>query len=212
MICLMLTAFACDTDVPKPGDKPEDDPEETVTLPPDLIPPPHAASAKVWIVGNQIWSDAIQIPECNKEDFGFYNKEDSPPDCRSCNDENGNTYYYYNWPYVDLNAAELCPSPWRVPTQEDFVALDKALGGNGEPRTDEYPSLIRDQYIQRWGGKYSGFAVGAIGVFDMETAHYWSSVLINHTYSFAMSIEQSGSVLPRKPASRNGGYQVRCVR
>jgi hypothetical protein len=31
--------------------------------------PRYAASTQTWTFGEQIWSDAIHIPECNKTDF-----------------------------------------------------------------------------------------------------------------------------------------------
>ena len=40
--------------------------------------------------------------------------------------------YHYNWYYVKDHKAELCPSPWRVPTEQDFIDLDLAMGGDGE--------------------------------------------------------------------------------
>jgi hypothetical protein len=87
---------------------------------PDI--PPQAASSKAWVFGDQTWSDAIHVPECHKETF-----EDSytNPQCRSYKTTYyyHKTYYYYNWPYVDANATNLCPSPWRVPSKGDFETL-----------------------------------------------------------------------------------------
>jgi hypothetical protein len=42
--------------------------------------PRYAASTKTWVFGYQIWSDAIQIPSCNKSSFKVSFTE---PDCRS---------------------------------------------------------------------------------------------------------------------------------
>lgn len=89
-------------------------------------PPPYAASAKTWVFGEQVWSDAIRLPECNKEDF-----DDSydQPQCRSYS-EGANTWFYYNWPFVNQRAYALCPTPWRVPTAddlEDFARLIHTL-------------------------------------------------------------------------------------
>ena len=104
--------------------------------------PPHAASTKTWVFGDQVWSDAIRIPECNKTSF-----EDSytDPQCRS-HTYRSKTWYYYNWPYVNAHGEQLCPSPWRVPTHEDFIDLSDVVFG-----TDSLDSwrggLVDDQQI-----------------------------------------------------------------
>ncbi|MDR3350508.1 MAG: hypothetical protein LBN98_02515, partial [Prevotellaceae bacterium] len=85
-----------------------------------LLIPTHAASTHMWTFGEQTWSDAIHIPECNKDDFS---RSDTEPQCRSYT-EDANTWYYYNWPYVNQHAAILCPSPWRVPTIADYNELN----------------------------------------------------------------------------------------
>ena len=74
--------------------------------------PPYAASTKTWTFGEQTWSDAIHIPECNKSSFTerYYETQ-----CRSYT-QGANTWYYYNWLYVNKHAARLCHSPWRVPS------------------------------------------------------------------------------------------------
>jgi hypothetical protein len=41
--------------------------------------PRYAASTTTWKYGEQTWSDAIQVPECDKEDF----EASSTPQCRS---------------------------------------------------------------------------------------------------------------------------------
>ena len=74
--------------------------------------PPHAASTQTWVFGAQIWSDAIHMPECNKESFIASATE---PQCRSYT-ENGKTWYYYNRAYVKKNWKEMCPTPWVLPT------------------------------------------------------------------------------------------------
>ncbi|MDR2126212.1 MAG: hypothetical protein LBP63_05225 [Prevotellaceae bacterium] len=83
--------------------------------------PPYAASTKTWTFGNQKWSDAIQIPACNKD---IFEESNTDPQCRS-KISLGKTYYYYNWAYVKEFAGVMCPSPWRVPTVDDFKLLIK---------------------------------------------------------------------------------------
>jgi uncharacterized protein (TIGR02145 family) len=84
--------------------------------------PPHAASKKTWIVGKQIWSDAIRHPDCKHID----SKSDYDPGCYIYN--NGFPYYYYNLRWA--HGGKLCPSPWRVPTERDFKILYDTLRKN----------------------------------------------------------------------------------
>jgi hypothetical protein len=90
----------------------------TLTLP---APPTFAASTQSWTFSGStlVWSDAIQVPNCNKADMV---SSTSQADCRSANTA-GNYWYYYNMPYVVDNANTLCQNPWHVPSLEDATPL-----------------------------------------------------------------------------------------
>jgi hypothetical protein len=105
--------------------------------------PPHAESGStwMWVFGNQVWSNAIHMPECNHE--GFFETDSDPYCCNHNYTEDGKTLYYYNWLYVNKYKAKMCPSPWRVPTKSDFetllnntdyTALSNAWGYYGDDR------------------------------------------------------------------------------
>jgi hypothetical protein len=154
--------------------------------------PLYAASAQTWTFGAStlVWSDAIHIPECNKD--GFSNSY-TDPQCRSYT-EGANTWYYYNWPYVDQHAAQLCPSPWRVPTQTDL----EALVGATEPST----------LVSAWGlgGTAGGSSVGNVG----SIGYYWSSTEYDTSYAYYMLFNTSNA--DTSIAGKGNGFQVRCVR
>jgi hypothetical protein len=80
--------------------------------------PPYAASNKVWVFGEQTWSDAIHCPECDKESFISSNS----PHCRSYT-TNRKTFFYYNGAYAVSNAKKMCPYPWRIPNYNDILWL-----------------------------------------------------------------------------------------
>jgi hypothetical protein len=159
--------------------------------------PPQAASSKAWVFDDQTWSDAIHVPECNKETF-----EDSytNPQCRSYK-----TYYYYNWPYVDANAANLCPSPWRVPSKGDFEML-----------TLNFSAAI---LCAEWG--YGGSS----SLHGVDThASYWaftvpklepnpeneSDLLPDPNNAYLLNYHSGHSDVPYD--DRNKGLMVRCVK
>jgi hypothetical protein len=161
----------------------------------DQSTPPFAASAETWAFGNQTWSDAIHMPTCNKETFeGSY----TDPDCRSYT-SGANTWYYYNWPYVNQHAAMLCPSPWRTPTRGDF----KTLASNTN----------NTALIGIWG--YGGRAYDSSIMNDVSTrAYYWSSTELssNTNLAYRLYFGTSGYVYPQDTNYKDYGYQVRCVK
>jgi hypothetical protein len=161
--------------------------------------PPYAASKKAWVFGDptwsdaKTWSDAIHIPECNKSSF---TDSYTNPQCRS-NTDGTNKWYYYNWAYVNQNAATLCPSPWRVPTQSDFLALADAAKAF--------------ELISAWG--YGGYANGS-GMNTGEYANYWSSTELSggSSNAYYLYFDTGGRVVPQYTHNKCNGLQVRCVK
>jgi hypothetical protein len=82
--------------------------------------PPYAASTKTWVIEDddgvtRTWSDYINMPECNKEG-GMYD---------TCHRADG-IYYSYSSKYVKSHANQLCPTPWRLHTHDDYALLPPA--------------------------------------------------------------------------------------
>jgi hypothetical protein len=155
--------------------------------------PPNAASAKVWNYGSQAWSDAIQIPDCNKSTF---QGSSEIPHCRSYND-NGTVWYYYNWPYVNTNKNTMCPSPWHVPTRDDFKTLSE--------------NTTASVLISAWGlgGRVDNNNVERVGA----ASFYWSSTGESSGGSMAFYMVYSSTTpLGTAPILKGTGYQVRCVK
>jgi uncharacterized protein (TIGR02145 family) len=148
----------------------------------DVEAPAYAVTNKVWHIVSadetisQTWSDEIHVPACNKTDITFGNSESPTSDCMKvahCDS------YYYTWTYVNQNAKTLCPDPWRVPTETDFINLDIALGGTGINRTlkavdGAMDKLLYNIYQNVWGAEILGYQVpgGGIGAGQIK---YWSS-------------------------------------
>ncbi|MDR0692604.1 MAG: hypothetical protein LBF69_06165 [Prevotellaceae bacterium] len=164
--------------------------QKTIAIQQVPATPPGAVTTKTWVFGSQLWSDAIHISGCNKPDFVDSNTN---PDCRSYT-EGANTWYYYNFPYVKANAGNLCPSPWRVPTQEDFNTLVSHTDWSG--------------LSNAWGS--SGGYVWSGGPMLTGFAHYGSSTEYSaenayELYYFVFTLEVQNSRKFR-------GRRIRCVR
>jgi hypothetical protein len=170
--------------------------------------PQYAASTKTWTVKSQIWSDVINVPECDHDAFTNSNTD---PYCRSYT-TNGKKYYYYNWPYVDKNQNTLCPSPWRVPTVDDFIALDKAFGGSGENRSGVALSWITEHYIDEWGGVWAGWASGSSVGSVTNSGQYYTVTTRNGSQASHMEYYSSGKVTMDYWNSFSAGHLVKCVR
>ena len=154
------------------------------------LTPHYAASTQTWKFGNQTWSDAICMPECDKTTFS---QSYTDPACRNYSSD-GNTWYYYNWPYVNTHAATMCPSGWRVPTLSDIISLIQYT---------TYSTLIKE-----WG--YGGLADGSSLKSVNAVGYYWSSTETDSKYAYVLNYYPGG--LYQSVADPRLGFQVRCVK
>jgi hypothetical protein len=151
--------------------------------------PPFAASTKTWTFGDLTWSDAIHVPACNKASF---TKDNDNPQCRSYTGS-GKTWYYYNWAYVNENAATLCPLPWRVPSLSDINSLVS--------NTD------RSTLFTLWG--VGGKAFGNTFEGESTTGYLWSTTVNNRTTAYMFYYGSNYRYMSYY--DMRYGYQVRCV-
>jgi uncharacterized protein (TIGR02145 family) len=173
--------------------------------------PPYSGT-RTWTVGAQTWSGAISHPVvgCTQStDFGTtnppttaYYRSEELEDCSG---------YLYNWKCVNEQKLNMCPSPWRVPTRDDFVALDIAMGGTGSAR----PMTLQEAnetYVEPWGACMSG-----IGDVDIIWAagtgfYYWSQTGSSSNANYARFAEGNGNANFGGGNVQRLGCQVRCVR
>jgi hypothetical protein len=155
--------------------------------------PPAAASGQTWMFGDSplIWSDVIQIPECDKDDF----KYGHDPQCRSYTSDK--LRFYYNWFYVYTNAARLCPSPWHVPSPEEFNTLISNVPGNNLKGAWGYGGQVHED--------------GSVGPeFVYNTSYYWSSNASSLLTAYALRNTSASMRTMYYPMTY--GFQVRCVK
>jgi hypothetical protein len=162
-------------------------------------PPDAAASDLVWMFGTStlVWSDVIHVPECNKAGFDADDALDPTPDGRSYTSD-GNTWYYYNFTYVDKNKGTLCPSLWRVPMKADF----DNLVANATPA----------ELIAAWG--YGGSVNPPSPPSNPNPAssgYYWSNEA-SSIYGYCLSYSSPGTAPKVASQAKSWGFQVRCVK
>jgi hypothetical protein len=155
--------------------------------------PPHAASTQTWTFGEQTWSDLIQMPDCNKADFDGGTPDESKPDGRSYTYK-GKTYYYYSWPYVDANKATMCPSPWRVPTEQDLETFSN--------------NVSAAMVINAW--ELSGYAMGSSMYSVGMNSNFWSSTETDNSTAVYQSFGRGSR--PTDYDNKHLGFHVRCVK
>jgi uncharacterized protein (TIGR02145 family) len=184
----------------------------TCTVTVKVATPPNAATDNVWIIGEgddqQIWSDVIELPACNKTDYDGGTNSDPLADCRANAD--GYSGYYYSWKYVNEHAAELCPAGWHVPTRADFVLLDQLLGGAGTTCASGCGAIVND-YVNVWGGaKLGNSSIGTLA--NVGTwGEYWSAEVSTGFMSGCLSYHD-GTTYPYNQTYQRVGMPVRCVK
>jgi uncharacterized protein (TIGR02145 family) len=172
--------------------------------------PQYAASTRTWTVDSQVWSDVINVPECDRADFTVDN---NVPYCRSYT-TSGTKWYYYNWSYMNKNQDALCSGQWRVPTIEDFETLDKSLGGSGTCRSNADRNWVTAAYITTWGGTYgTGYIEHTSGISGQPSRSLlWTSSIYNDTSVYYAEYQTTGYVCPAKRDGKRFGFIVRCVK
>jgi uncharacterized protein (TIGR02145 family) len=175
---------------------------------------PEGAGTNTWTCGTQTWSGALSKAQSgciSSTNFGTT----APPTSamyRSSGLYSGSGYLY-NWKCVNDYGTSLCPAPWRVPTRNDFVNLDKCFGGSGNNRSGVALSWISTNYIKKWGFVWSGWVDGVNIRYAGIAGYYWSATEYNASYAYYLGILNDGQVNPQQLSfAKHGGYQVRCVK
>jgi uncharacterized protein (TIGR02145 family) len=172
------------------------------------------ATNNTWPVSNQVWSDAVTATACNKISFdggasmATYNLK---ADCRSNPGYPGD---YFSWCAIIRFENQLCPPPWRIPTGQEFVDLDIALGGNGQQRFEDFVSLAK--YRNDWGGAFGGmYSVQNRQILGQgNSATYWSRTETPGNFGVRIfGLGSDGSIRIGFNFSMKGdGVPLRCVR
>ncbi len=177
------------------------------------------ATEDTWVIGEQTWSDAVVSTQCNKSTFNGGPTSYPNVDCR--NATNGFNGDYFTWCAVMKYADVLCPAPWRVPTKDDFIALDKALGGTGA----NSQSLVANRYTGttgsgtaciNGGGTWGGSQFTAHGTTNTgltsTTSNYWSFTQSSSSLMAYYLRYNSSVVNPQNTNNKSEALALRCVK
>jgi len=109
---------------------------------------------------------------------------------------------------------------WRIPTAEDFAALDRYLRGAGTGQDSYVDRSLVEKYRTEWGtvffqgmvttGSSATTAAGITGVGRFST--YWSQTEHNTSGAYAFYIGNDGLIQPNHTGLKSSGRSVRCVR
>ena len=165
------------------------------------------ATNQTWTIGNQTWSDAVTATACQKNTFngeGIFSA-----DCRSNSGFPGDLF---SWCAVVRFANQLCPAPWRVPTRQDFINLDIALGGNGNRIGIRCRGHL-NQYIDTWGGAFAGAVLWDNRSGNSSWGNYWSRSSYRFGIGFSLIIlSDAQMVQPQGHNCKGSGLSLRCIR
>jgi hypothetical protein len=160
--------------------------------------PEHAASTQVWTFGESllVWSDYIAtgvggtqvVPTFSDDPLSATNPE------YTIRVVSENTWYYYNWTYMNTNKATICPLPWRVPVKADFQALMTAAVSH----TNLNATWVGNGWRYGWGWSEDGLT------------HLWVDEEVNATdgmyfYSLGWGFGTNGT-------GKQASTAIRCVR
>ena len=192
--------------------------------------------SQTWMAENlktSHYKNGSPVPEVS--DAGIWGSLSSGASCWYSNDSAGHACPYgklYNW-YAVVNSSGLCPQGWRIPSDEDWMTLEREMG---MPESELYGIGARGLSLQI-GGKMkstsddwlspnagasnaSGFSVvpagfrypnGAYYQYLFETA-FWSSTEFSaeSSYDRIFGTDQSG--IKRVNGAKVNGLSVRCVK
>jgi uncharacterized protein (TIGR02145 family) len=127
----------------------------------------------------------------------------------------------YNWPAVMFtsgwNPANICPSGWHIPSDEEFTELTDFLGG------ESVAGVKMKDAVQWNGSNSSGFSglpgsyrnsggFGDSGTFGFPSGIWWSASEWTSNYSWVRELNYAYDNVYHFNYNRLYGFSARCVR
>ncbi len=177
------------------------------------------ASTQTWVVGAQTWSAPVTATYCNKTAYSA--GADNGPysaDCRKGGDAASTNYHFFSWCMVVQYASQLCPSPWRGPTKDEFCLLDKTLNNRSDCPYYRDSAVELARYVSDWGAQYLGY-IDATYYFQYSAfpvGWYYTISEANNSTGYIQYLVTSGGtrIYPGGYTgfAKNRGLVLRCVK
>ncbi len=158
----------------------------------------------------QEWSDVVMATGAKKDTYNGGSATDGYIADMRQNEGFGDLF---SWAAMDTFKEQLCPDGWRVPTEQDFRDLDKALGGSGGDMVFNAAA----KYVSDWGASNdSGYCMGDGTMNTTAIGWYWMQTEATVDNGRAMNVMTqpphvnvagAGTVM-----SKDKGASIRCVR
>jgi hypothetical protein len=179
-----------------------------------LIQPPTDAGTQTWLIdgpaGTQIWSDIVNVPACRDSVFHWSVEA-------ACGYSTVGVGIY-NYKYFEDNKSVMCPSPWRVPSVEDFAALYMNLKHLVPGESIAPSKWYTDAYRTAWGLKPTCWIDIPSEECSMAETIVWLCMSSSMFYTTGYGIQgilvavYEGNTRPRfTPQARPRGSALRCV-
>lgn len=188
---------------------------------------------KTIIIGEQEWmgenlkatkfNNGTDIP--NVTDMTDWVRISTPAYAWYNNDiSNKETYgALYNW--YTVNAGNLCPDGWRVPTDADWIILTDFLGensvaggklkatGNKYWNTQNKDATNESSFSALPGGYRYGYYWSSGIFYERGTNGYcWSATECTDTHVWTRTMNTGNSKVYRSFFTKNNGFSVRCIK
>ncbi len=181
------------------------------------------------ILGTQVWmadplatstfSDDTEIPLVT--DATAWSNLTTPGYCFYNNDEAtyGETYgALYNW--YAVNAGNICPDGWRVPTADDWSILVSHIGGisNGgklkETGTVHWESpntgATNETGFTALPGGYRSISGGFVNM--GRWGHWWTPAEYDETFAWYRYLSYNNGILYTERFNKKVGFSIRCIK
>jgi uncharacterized protein (TIGR02145 family) len=191
---------------------------------------------RTFIIGNQEWmAENLKTTRYNDgtsvkypgTDNGAWESNTSGAYSWYNNDQAGYGGTYgalYNWHAV--NTGKLCPSGWRVPSDDDWTKVTRFLIAGTEVKsssdslqfTDTGPADANGFNALPGGVRFSSLPGGSRAVVNGyyyyigETGRWWTSTGSSPAYAWYRSIYPDTGNVYRSDNYKENGFSVRCVR
>jgi uncharacterized protein (TIGR02145 family) len=160
------------------------------------------ANADTYTRNGIILSAPVTASGCQKTNYdggssGAYNAD--------CRDNPGYDGDLFSWCMVTQYAAQLCPSPWRVPSAPDYMMYANGSTSNTNATTDLHDG------VHGWshGGNCCNESDGLMN--RGQAGYYWTSATNGDTRAQILYLS-AGKLYPNAATYRQHGLSLRCVR